>query len=293
MSESLVRSIGGLANQHLFYNVDVIIYTEGGAEHRTITDALNQGSDETHDSAFWRSLFRALRPHLGVQVKSVGSKKVAREIAVLVNSAGVNNILVCVDRDFEAPWDPASGEPAECRSRAYSWEGDLARLDVMEAAFFRIRPYSLRAQTIFDEYAQWHEQFLGSLLEPVCRDKERVNAGSAGAFCRDNPRRNIQFSGNQPPAIDEAFLAARINAPLTGSQPIASIDQNEICPHRDCFGKVIVISNYHAFIHYVQKVHKGRVDFDTFLNIAISVLSDVYVPGTNIYQYYDNQMTVH
>lgn len=293
MTEFIQRSDGGLANQHLFYGVDVIVYTEGGSPHGSLAKAISDGCDETHDSAFWAAIFRTLRPNLTSHVKSVGSKDVAKQIAARVHEAKIPNVAICVDRDFDEPWSPVTGEPPECRSWAYSWEGDISRTDLMEATFFRLRPPSVRAHQIFDDYLRWHAQFIESLRNSVCRDKERVLAGSAGVFERENPRRCLAVRGNVAPAINEELLRQRAEGPLGNGQPVIPIEENEICPHRNCFGKVLMIANYHALIFFAQKLKKGRIDFDTFLNIAISAIGDVCVPGTELFDYYNAQITIH
>lgn len=293
MTEFILRSDGGLSNQHLFYGVDLIIYTEGGPPHTSINHAINQGCDETHDSAFWGAIFRSLRPNLSIHVKSVGSKDIAKQISARVHEAQISNIVICVDRDFDEPWTIATGEPPECRSWAYSWEGDLARLDVMEATFFRLRPPSIRARQIFEDYAAWHAQFIESVRNSVCRDKERVLAGSNGVFVRDKPQRCLANLSNAAPTINESLLQQRAESPLETDQPIIPIEEAEICAHRNCFGKVLILANYHAIMFFTQKLKRGRVDFDTFLNIAISTIDDVCVAGTELFQYYNSQITVH
>lgn len=92
MPETLLRTDSGLANQHLFFGVDIVVYTEGGSEWSSLEEALRDGSDETADAAFWRTIFAVLRPGLSVHVKSVGSRTVAREIARRVDEAGVQSV---------------------------------------------------------------------------------------------------------------------------------------------------------------------------------------------------------
>lgn len=291
MTEALTRTVSGLANQHLFFDVDLVVYCEGGAD-LLLSDALRDGSEETADAAFWRTIFESIRPGLRVHVKSVGSKSIAREIATLVSDTSVPTVLVCTDADFDDIGPTLQPLSRQVRTWGYSWETDLAHIDILKCVFFRIRPSTQRSRAAFQALDQWYVDFTSKCSEYVLADAQRIKGGSSGVFDRDNPIRCIGGSIGSVPILDDTHLLDRAQAPLADGHAEIVIDPKEVKTPRNCYGKMLLRSCYHALTHFMQRVRRGRLDYDTFVDLAIGCLGQTMAANDERVAYYDSALTV-
>lgn len=77
---AFTRTISGLNNQHIFFNVDIIVYVEGGVSYSL--SQIEQGffNEESVDSLFWNQIFTNFSTHK-VKFKPIGSKSAILKIA--------------------------------------------------------------------------------------------------------------------------------------------------------------------------------------------------------------------
>lgn len=270
MNESSIlhRSSSGIANQHLFFDVDLVIYCEGGGSYNDLAMALREGSDETHDASFWRAAIEAARPAVRVHVKSVGSKSFAQQIALAVAKSKTTSVHVCVDADFDHCSNSIGPQIPQTTTWGYSWEADLCSLRVLECVFYSLRPRNQRTAEIVQELRDWHCQFLSDLAVWARRDFSRVSNGMEGLYDRSNAVRGILLCPPQPPVVDADWLENRYE-----QIPVADIEIVESCRNeveRFCFGKHLIKAFYHGLMHFVTKARRGKIDFDSFLDLAIN-----------------------
>ena len=119
------RSRSGLANMARFHRVDCVVFIEGGTKSIGYNDVLEgQAGDEADDILYWRTVFSGLRPCLRITFKPVGSKSVLLKLAADIQ-AGVQNICVAMDSDFDRFNDKTIKAPRVLYTWGYSWENDL------------------------------------------------------------------------------------------------------------------------------------------------------------------------
>jgi hypothetical protein len=123
---SFRRTISGLSNQHLFYNVDLIVYLEGGKT------SYNKGqvyagsySSETEDIIFWKNLFDRFKSEKKVKFKSVGSKSTIKEIAFDIISRNIETVYVAMDNEFDEVLNQRICHSNVYYTHGYSWENDV------------------------------------------------------------------------------------------------------------------------------------------------------------------------
>ena len=67
---SFKRTLRGLGNQHLFYNVDLIVFLEGGSVSYNKADVYaGNFTAETEDIIFWRNIFNKFSNNKQVNIK--------------------------------------------------------------------------------------------------------------------------------------------------------------------------------------------------------------------------------
>lgn len=118
------RTNSGISNQHIFYNVDLIIYTEGGSETFTLDEAMNgKGNTYSVDIRFWKSVLAKLDKR--IKFKAVGSKTTCLSLCEKIINKEVSNTAVAMDRDIDGFTGNLIDSPYILYSKGYSWENDV------------------------------------------------------------------------------------------------------------------------------------------------------------------------
>ena len=119
------RTKAGLENQHLFYNVDLVVYLEGGSTSFTKTEVYaGEFNDKTKDIIFWRNMFNKFKSDKKVKFKSVGSKDVIIEIADDIVKDNLSHVFVAMDNEFDEILNQRIEHPNVYYTHGYSWEND-------------------------------------------------------------------------------------------------------------------------------------------------------------------------
>lgn len=107
------RTPQGIANEHLFYNVEFVVYCEG----REVED-----ESASTDEAFWNRLFTLYGRN--VKCKSRGSKSSLKQLAHRIVEDRVSNVVVAMDRDYDDFGTMLIDHPQVMYTHGYSWESD-------------------------------------------------------------------------------------------------------------------------------------------------------------------------
>jgi len=128
---SFSRTASGLSNLHLFYSVDLIIFTEGGERSFTIEDV--EKGNYNHISAdikFWKYVLSANNFSKKVQFRAIGSKTICKLICHRIVSGEVKNVAVAMDRDLDEYFEEIFESPFILYTKGYSWENDVFTKDI-------------------------------------------------------------------------------------------------------------------------------------------------------------------
>lgn len=108
------RTNFGLSNQHLFFDVDVVVYCEGGE---------TEEEEATFDELFWKRVFEGNGKR--VTCRSSGNKTMLMELAHAVSVEDVENVVVAMDRDYDHIFGRVIEHPRVIYTYGYSWESDV------------------------------------------------------------------------------------------------------------------------------------------------------------------------
>lgn len=172
---SFTRSNSGISNSHIFFDVDYLVYSEGGSCQGAGDEFEN--NSWSIDSVFWKSVFLRFRPELKVKIKSLGSKECVRPYANKIAENVIVNSIAVFDRDYA----PYKGEVIPSShvlyTYGYSWENDA-----------------------------WHPDFIKSALDSIhCEGK------IPDAFSRDIDSRYSRFIKNINRVVYVDFLCGLVN----------------------------------------------------------------------------------
>jgi len=99
---SFKRTLRGIGNQHLFYDVDLVVFLEGGSLSYNKADVYaGKFTAETEDIIFWRNIFNKFFIHKKIKFKSIGSKKTIKEIAIDIINGQLSTVYVAMDNEFD------------------------------------------------------------------------------------------------------------------------------------------------------------------------------------------------
>lgn len=154
MESSFIRTASGLNNEHLFHNVDYVVYLEGGVKSFNINEVLNGGcyNDQTLDIAFWSNLFRHYWKDKRLKFKSVGSKKVLKELSTVLIENDINTVLICMDNEFDELLMKRIADRRVFYTYGYSWENEVFTLPIIKRLAISFSAAGLCSPVIEERY---------------------------------------------------------------------------------------------------------------------------------------------
>lgn len=256
-----VRTNLGLNSEHLFHDVDFVIYCEGSPV---------DGEGASLDELFWH---RILSEH-GVKVfsKSLGSKTILRPLAERIIAEDLQNVLVAMDRDY----DGLRGNVIEDRrvfyTFGYSWESDVFsdfRIEHVLSLFATVT----RKRKIIDDFKDFIQR-QSCLLKRLTLIDFKYIAHQTALFDRQKPMSIISVYANSEPNIKTDLIlnsAKGIRNFQTGQIP------RDVCEHLDgalaFYGKALGRLVFQWFVYRTRRIDGCRKTyFETFAAMAIDSL---------------------
>lgn len=255
------RSNQGIENEHLFYNVDFVVYCEGKEV---------EGEGSSLDEVFWERVFS--ENGLSVHCKSMGGKSVVRPLAEKIVQDGISHVLVAMDRDYDDMLGLAIDHPQVFYTYGYSWESDVI-LDFQFSAALSLFATTNRRQAIRNEFLAFRE-LLSQKLRRVCALDFKYIGHEAKLFDRLKPMSIVATPGNNEPFIRVSALltsAKAIGSYQTGALPSAIY--SGLCGVRSFFGKVVSRLVFHWFVYRTKRISGSRrVVYEAFMDLLSSTL---------------------
>lgn len=149
---SFERTLQGQQNRSLFYDVDFIVYTEGGDIERE--------KFVSFDAAFWKAVFRALRPDLKCKFLPRGSKiNLISYIEDIKRGVLLNNI-VAIDRDYDEFYGNLYESNFVIYTYGYSYENDIYDEKIVVDTFLSLCPSLHEEDNISHEVNEFISNFV-------------------------------------------------------------------------------------------------------------------------------------
>lgn len=253
------RSDKGIENEHLFFNVDFVVYCEG-------KEVGGEGS--SLDEVFWERVFS--ENGLSVHCKSTGGKSVVRPWAEKIVRDGLSHVLVAMDRDYDDIFGVAIDHPQVFYTYGYSWESDVV-LDFDFNAALSLFVTTNRRQAIKNEFHAYRER-LSHKLKRVCALDFKYIGHEEKLFDRLKPMSIIAAPGSHEPfvRIPALLLSAKaIGSYQSGVLPSATY--RELCGVRSFFGKVVSRLVFHWFVYRTKRIGGSRrVVYEAFMALLLN-----------------------
>lgn len=149
------RTTSGLNNQHIFHNVDFVVFVEGGTSYNKEEVYQGKYTDESEDVIFWRSVFKKFRSGKKIKFKSVGSKTTLKEIAIDVVDGKLTTVFVAMDNEFDELLNKRLPHPNVFYTHGYSWENDIWSSTVIKAVIQELSAVEIEGndiETCFNDF---------------------------------------------------------------------------------------------------------------------------------------------
>ncbi len=203
------RTAEGLANLHLFYGVDLVLFCEGGKNSYSVSEAQRgAGAGDCPDVKFWALLSQIYLPGKSVVVRGMGSKTAVLALHERIVELDRTTVAVAVDADFSVLFGELACSSTLLHTRGYSWESDVWSEEVLGellSSLCTLEPSDSRpaiaAREVFRALrggCRW-----GVRAEVLLWRKGRT------LWERDGWMRHIQVSGGIP-QVDRAYLVEKL-----------------------------------------------------------------------------------
>jgi Protein of unknown function (DUF4435) len=156
------RSRLGQKNRALFYDVEAIIYVEGGRQ--------TGGPEEAFDIAFWQVFFAEFFPGKSFRLIAKGSKLNIEKLLENQNSEIIENIYFAMDRDYDEILGRLILRKDILYTHGYSFENDIFTPEAIAEIFYFFCPLSRADTDIFPQINSWYSSFLSRLRWPHFTD---------------------------------------------------------------------------------------------------------------------------
>lgn len=258
------RTTAGQANRALFYGVDWVIYTEGGADSSKPVRAF--------DSLFWSAIFKAVRPNSKFKAIPRGGKSRLKQLAESVVDDQIQNVLVAMDRDYDDWFGTLIDHPRVLYTFGYSFENDIFESNHLIEIFMSLGPSEVHEEEIKAEIHSHVSSFVASIRWPLkidlCAKHNKVSG-----FDRKRPQKYFLSNAyGTPPTTSRDRLVAETDRILAecsdrtlGVGMIPALEEAKVIGH---------IWEVFAFrlITFLQSRHAntGKLSYDHFRSLGIS-----------------------
>lgn len=260
---SFTRTSSGLGNQFMFYNVDAIVFTEGGDVSWTFEDIRNNEFNENSlDILFWKKLFAQFKSELNIKFKAVGSKTTVKSIALEIQSNNLKTVIAAMDSEFDQLHGVCVNHPNVLYTHGYSWENDVWNQDLVISLLQNISGEEIDNEIIDNCMSS----FEGAIIEGVYADAHQFGLGDT-FLPRKGHLKCIDCRTNQSPSvlteyIDQLFLDKGINR-----DQIREYGANHnIDVQKSCFGHLLNDFIFHLTRYYcmvelkIKTLHKDLME---------------------------------
>lgn len=245
------RTDSGISSEHLFYNVDWIVYCEGSNDSEEVSSL---------DEAFWTKVLGDLG--LKCKCKSMGSKSNLIEVAQRVVDGVADKTIVALDRDYDHLTGDCIDHPRVIYTLGYSWESDACQ-EFSIKRLVQLFANVIHCETIATEYRAYRNALSNQLKKVFALDFKYHNHPGT-LFDRSKPLSIVETGGASGPSVRRRTLlqnARQLEKHI--SIPLSKEDYEASCGFRDFFGKVVSRLVYHWFVKRTSRLNgRRRVHYD-------------------------------
>ncbi|WP_130734665.1 DUF4435 domain-containing protein [Flavobacterium sp. J27] len=228
---AFTRTASGLNNQHLFYNVDFIVFVEGGQSFTK--QEIDQGhfNEMSIDIIFWTAIFNTYKP-AKYKFKAVGSKSAVKKVAEDIINNNLTTVFTAMDQEFDMVLSSNLIHPNIKYTYGYSWENDIWNEEVICDIISRLSAINTQKGTISPHI----NRFLRDIKFSVYSDAYLFSKGLS-YFPRPGHMRLFLVNPALAPELNRSELTLLKNTlPVSKSTIYSYGSKKSIQVRRNCYG---------------------------------------------------------
>lgn len=284
---SFKRTISGLNNQHLFHNVDLVVFVEGGDRCYTKSEIYTGSfNDETNDILFWKNIFQRFRNTEKIKFKSVGSKSTLKDIAFDIIDGNITTVMVAMDAEFDEVLHQKLEHSNIIYTRGYSWENDVWSEYVLQdiiQELSAVKVYSADLDVNF-------KKFLKHIKPAVIVDGYLFSKGQS-LFKRPKGYMSvIDCDPTDLPCVKRQVIGLAITNKGTNRGTAYSFARRKrINVRLHCFGHLLADYCFQVIMHYLKKrLHLPGLHKEIIYRMGINKFFQNHFESSETYLYYQN-----
>jgi len=278
------RSTSGLSNLCLFYRVDAVVYLEGGNSFTREQVENGDFSGSSDDIRYWQALFGFYKPDKNFKFCSVGSKETTKSIAEDIVQGRVHNIVVAMDRDFDAINGKIIANTNVIYTFGYSWENDAwSPPSVLESYCLLSGSCKTGVQSekeIIDNYFTKCSQQLSGAV----RIDAVLSQHDSSLFCRNSYMRYVHITRSGYPSVNLQEIRNSLkNARTIIGKPLLKKSNFHTSSLIDCFGHLLAEFAYRILKYLLEDVRQlpkipKRYAISVVVKMFAQLLRDGHLP---------------
>lgn len=274
------RTTSGLSNLHIFYDVDTIVFIEGGKGFSKEDIYEGNFSSYSIDIKFWAQMFAMYYPNTKFQFRAVGSKSVLSSIADDIELGIINNVYVAMDRDHDNKFGRLKKTKGVVYTYGYSWENDVWSPMIIQEIFSSICIVHVNKEDVRDLVDDLFERFSNDIHCAVCADVY-LNATGNSFIPRSNPDSLIIIHKSKEPLINKQRLSDMFcECSLDRKKIVSYGNKLNIQVTSDCYGHLLAIFCYRIIMYLIRKFTKSpNIPKDYVYSLSIDKFIEEYRKG--------------
>lgn len=281
------RTHSGLNNQHLFYNVDYVIYTEGGESLSVESVEKGKFNDISIDKIFWKKILSNYS-NKSFKFKAIGSKSTLKMLLEKFIDEDINNNIICTDSEFDEIFNDRINSDKIIYTYGYSWENDVWNQDVLINILNQLSGENNDMNEIQKDYSD----FLKNIEMHVKNDAHFFKT-SLKYFPRPNGHQKLLNcdSNSFPNLVNQQIDLLKINANISDDlQEEILVTYSNIDVDRYCYGHLLNDFCKNYIKYYLKVKHKlSGLGDDIIKRLALS--NFINYLSVSINNYYFNIIT--
>jgi hypothetical protein len=282
------RTASGLNNQHLFYNVDLIVFLEGGSTSFSKLDVYaDKYNLETEDIIFWKNVFNKFSSGKKLKFKSVGSKTTIKEIAIDIINGKLKTVIVAMDNEFDEILSQRIDHPNIYYTHGYSFENDVWNDKVIKEVIEELTAIKIEHNEIEENFKNFLKKIKIAVYADAYLFKKKSSffpRKSGHLFC-------IECNPVDLPLVKDIDLNAKLISKGLKKSTIYNYGRkNSLDPLKFCYGHLLADYCCQLIMHYVKKRHSlSTISKDFIYRMGINKFFQNNFINGQIYNYYETQ----
>jgi len=281
------RTISGLSNQHLFFDVDLIVFVEGGQSLNKEEVYANKFTEETEDVIFWKNIFNRFVEGKKIKFKSVGSKSTISEIAIDIIDGQISTIMVAMDNEFDEILNKRIEHQNVFYTHGYSWENDVWSESVIKSVIEELSAVEIENNDIQINFNNFLEKIKIAVFSDAYlfrHNSSFFNRVKGRMFCIDcNP---VDLPTIKHFEIDNKIIEKGI----TKRKAVLYGNKHKIDTLKFCFGHFLADYCCQLIQHYLRKRHELKnISNDFIYRLGIKKHFELYFENGHTFDHYMKQ----